>query len=73
MHYARHTEEILAALSQGYGLTLNRLDQALLDLHVSVIMCGGQGFDPQRMTAIEIEETEHRAGRNGSRNLSERL
>jgi molecular chaperone GrpE len=56
--YARHTEEILAALSQGYSLTLDRLDQALLDLHVSVIMCGGQGFDPQRMMAIEIEETD---------------
>jgi molecular chaperone GrpE len=56
--YARHTGEILAALSQGYSLTLDRLDQALLDLHVSAIVCRGQSFDPQRMTAIEIEETD---------------
>lgn len=56
--YARHTQEILAALSQGYSLTLDRLDQALQDLHVSVIVCEGQRFDPQRMTAIEIEETD---------------
>ena len=54
----RHTQEILAALSQGYSLTMDRLDQALQDLHVSVIACEGQEFDPQRMTAIEIEETD---------------
>ncbi len=57
--YARHTEEILTALSQGYSLTLDRLDQALLDLHVSMIVCAGQRFDPQRMAAVEIEETEN--------------
>ena len=56
--YARHTQEILAALAQGYSLTLDRLDQALVDLHVSVIVCEGQTFDPQRMTAVEIEETD---------------
>jgi len=55
--YARHAQEILAALSQGYSLTLEHLDQALLDLHVRVIVCEGHSFDPQRMTAIEIEET----------------
>jgi molecular chaperone GrpE len=55
---ARQTQEILAALSQGYGLTLDRLDQALLDLHVSVIRSEGQRFDPQRMTAIAIGETD---------------
>ena len=56
--YARHTQEILAALAQGYSLTLDRLDQALVDLHVSVIVCEGQTFDQQRMTAVEIEETD---------------
>ena len=55
---ARQTQEILAALSQGYGLTLDRLDQALLDLHVSAIRSEGQRFDPQRMTAIAIGETD---------------
>jgi molecular chaperone GrpE (heat shock protein) len=55
--YARHTQEILAALTHGYSLTLDRLDQALLDRHVSVMMCEGKMFDPQRMTAVEVEET----------------
>ena len=55
---ARQTQEILAALSQGYGLTLDRLDQALLDLNVSAIRSEGQRFDPQRMTAIAIGETD---------------
>jgi len=55
---ARQTQEILAALSQGYGLTVDRLDQALLDLHVSAIRSEGQRFDAQRMTAIAIDETD---------------
>ncbi len=56
--YARHTQEIFSALSQGYDLTMDRLDEALLDFHVSVILCEGQPFDPQRMTAIEILKTD---------------
>ena len=55
---ARHAQEILTAISQGHSLTLDRLDEALLDLHVSAIVCEGQKFDPQRMTAIAIEATE---------------
>ena len=55
---ARHAQEILTAISQGHRLTLDRLDQALLDLHVSAIVSEGQKFDPQRMTAIAIEATE---------------
>jgi molecular chaperone GrpE len=55
--YARHAQQILSALSQGYSLTLDHLDQALMDLQVSVIVCKGLMFDPQRMTAIEIENT----------------
>ncbi|MHB8301765.1 MAG: nucleotide exchange factor GrpE [Acidobacteriaceae bacterium] len=56
--YARHTQEILAALSQGQSLTLDRLDQALLDRNVAMIACKGQIFDPQCMAAVEIEETD---------------
>ena len=54
----RHARDILAALYEGYSLTLDRLDQALLDLHVGAILCEGQKFDPQRMTAIAIEHTD---------------
>jgi hypothetical protein len=56
--YARQTQEILAALIQGYSLTLDRLDQALMDRRVTVMVCVGQMFDPRRMNAIEIEETD---------------
>ena len=55
--YAGHTQEILAALSHGYSLTLDSLDEVLVDSSVSRIACQGQIFDPQRMTAIDIEET----------------
>jgi molecular chaperone GrpE len=55
--YARHTQEILAALSHGYSLTLDTLDEALVGSGVSRIACQGQIFDPQRMTAVDIDET----------------
>ena len=55
--YARRSQEILAALSHGYSLTLDSLDEALVDSKVSRIACQGQIFDPQRMTAVDIEET----------------
>jgi molecular chaperone GrpE len=56
--YARHTQEVLAALSHGYSLTLDCLDEALVSCRVSRIAAEGRIFDPQRMTAVDIEETE---------------
>lgn len=55
--YARHSQEILAALSHGYSLTLGSLDEALVDSKVSRIACQGKIFDPQRMIAVDIEQT----------------
>jgi molecular chaperone GrpE len=55
--YAGHTQEILAALSHGYSLTLDSLDEVLVNSSVSRIACQGKIFDPQRMTAVDIEET----------------
>jgi len=55
--YAGHTQEILAALSHGYSLTLDSLDEALVGSGVSRIASQGQIFDPQCMTAVDIEET----------------
>jgi molecular chaperone GrpE len=55
--YANHTQEILVALSHGYSLTLDSLDETLVNSNVSRIACQGQIFDPQSMTAIDIEET----------------
>ena len=55
--YAQHAQEILGALSHGYSLTLDRLDEALVACGVDRIACLNRGFDPQRMTAVDIEET----------------
>ncbi len=55
LHQTRHT---LTALDQGYSLTLQRLDQALEDSHLYPIRCEGQLFDPQRMSAVELDETD---------------
>jgi molecular chaperone GrpE len=54
-NYARHAQEILAAISDGYSLTLSSLDEALVACHVNRIACQGQTFDPQRMTAVAVE------------------
>lgn len=56
--YARRTQEIFTALFEGYDLTLDRLDEALLDLNVSVIVCENRPFDPQTMTAVETAKTD---------------
>ncbi len=55
--YARHAQEILSALSHGYSLALDRLDEALVDWGIDRIASLGRIFDPQRMTAVDIEET----------------
>ena len=56
--HMRQTRETLAALEKGYALTMDRLDQALQDYHLNPILCEGQAFDPHRMTAVELEETD---------------
>ena len=55
--YAHHAQEILSALSHSYSLTLARLDEALVACGVDRIACLNRAFDPQCMTAIEIDET----------------
>ena len=56
--HMRQTQDTLAALEKGYALTLDRLDQALQDYHLCPISCEGHVFDPHRMTAVELEETD---------------
>jgi molecular chaperone GrpE len=55
--YARHVQEILDAISHGYTLTLDRLNEALVACGVDRIVCLNCLFDPQRMTAVDIAET----------------
>jgi len=51
-----HAEK-LAALTKGYELGLERLDQTLDEFNAREIRCQGQPFDPQRMNAIDKEES----------------
>ena len=55
--YARHAQEILGALSHGYSLSLDRVDEALVASGIDRMACQNHRFDPQRMTAIDIDET----------------
>jgi len=53
---ARHKEaaiKTLSALTTGYQLGLQRLDQVLADFKVDEIVCRGQPFDPRRMNAVD--------------------
>jgi molecular chaperone GrpE (heat shock protein) len=54
--YGRHAQEILSALSHGYSLALDRLDEALVACGIDRIASLGRIFDPQRMTAVDIDE-----------------
>lgn len=47
----------VAALRRGYELGLERLDQMLEEFNAREILCQGQQFDPYRMNAIDLEES----------------
>lgn len=49
--------ETLAALTKGYELGLERLDQTLDGFNAHEIRCEGQPFDPRRMNAVDKEES----------------
>jgi len=46
---------VLRALTKGYALSMERLDQALGEWNVHEIRCQGEIFDPRRMNAIDRE------------------
>ena len=50
-------QEVTAALERGYVLALERLQEALDRLGVREIECAGQRFDPNTMTAADVQET----------------
>lgn len=49
--------DVVAALREGYALTLGRLEEALVNYGVSEIECTGSPFDATVMHATGIEET----------------
>ena len=53
----RHFIEIVRALEKGYRLSLESLDDLLDQYHVRPIQCQGLAFDPQLMSAVDVEET----------------
>ena len=48
----------IEALTKGYELALERLDQALADSNAREIRCAGLAFDPRSMNAIDREESD---------------
>jgi hypothetical protein len=52
----KHAMDIIASLKKGYGLGLDRLDETLLKWGVVEIECEGKPFDPNVMTAVDMEE-----------------
>jgi molecular chaperone GrpE len=52
---------VVQALEEGYRLSLSHLDDVLSQFHVRPIECQGLPFDPRRMNAIDVEETDRAA------------
>jgi hypothetical protein len=53
----RHASEGLAALAEGYRISLDRLDDVLAQVDVREITCRGEPFDPRSMHVVDVEET----------------
>jgi molecular chaperone GrpE len=52
-----HMLEIVGSLKKGYQMGLDRIDETLLPLGVTEIVCDGKPFDPRVMKAADIEES----------------
>jgi len=53
----RYASEALAALEEGYQISLDRLDDVLVQFDVREIPSLGQAFDPRSMHVVDVEET----------------
>jgi hypothetical protein len=53
-----HALAVVTALEEGYRLSLASLDDLLFRLDVQPIDCEDQSFDPRRMNAIDVEESD---------------
>jgi molecular chaperone GrpE len=54
----RQALESVAALEEGYQMSLERLGDTLAQFGVQEIVCDGQPFDPKSMHAVDVEETD---------------
>lgn len=50
--------EAVAAIEEGFAMTLGRLDEVLAQFDVQEIACQGEAFDPSIMRAVDLEETD---------------
>lgn len=54
----QHALDVVRALEEGYRLSLGYLDDLLFQFQVQPIECEGRKFDPRRMNAVDVEETD---------------
>ena len=57
----QHALGVVRALEEGYRLSLGYLDDLLYQFQVQPIECEGRQFDPRRMNAVDVEETDRAA------------
>ena len=57
----RQAFESVAALEEGYQMSVERLEDALVQFDVREIACDGQPFDPKSMHAVDVEDTDQEA------------
>jgi hypothetical protein len=57
----QHAIGVVRALEEGYRLSLGYLDDLLYQFQVQPIECAGRQFDPRRMNAVDVEETDRAA------------
>jgi hypothetical protein len=57
----QHALDVVSALEDGYRLSLGYLDDLLFQFQVQPIECEGRQFDPRRMNAVDVEETDRAA------------
>ena len=57
----QHAFDVVRALEEGYRMSLGYLDDLLFQFQVQPIECEGRPFDPRRMKAVDVEETDRAA------------
>jgi hypothetical protein len=57
----QHALGVVRALEEGYRMALSTIDDLLQRYQVQPIECRGQPFDPRRMNAVDVEETNQAA------------
>ena len=56
-----HALGVVRAMEEGYRLSLGYLDDLLFQFQIQPIECEGRQFDPRRMNAVDVEETDRAA------------